>query len=336
MYEHRPAPGLSAEPHRAGHPDGQITRSEAFASSRVSGRSTAPSAARAADGRGDPAGARPHRPHDRPRGPQIYRQSHDSQQAWDRGQNWGRTDGRATAGTTYAGATTMAAGISGNGGGQSRSQLAATGGGDHGNHYGWTSGQHNGWDGNRPPGSERRDAWNDDRIANRRARHLADERRADNRMAARTASTAAGTSARSDGRVSPYDARPRRPDAERPEPSGICDGRQQRMRTGSPTAGPRGHAVDATMAAGGCRQASRHAARRRANSSLSRTGAAAARLRAGERARTDGAGDGPSTPTRHVGDRTRRRRARAAYAQPSLDLHGLRVMGRAVYVGASS
>ena len=25
---------------------------------------------------------------------EIYRQSHDSQQAWDRGQNWGRTDGR--------------------------------------------------------------------------------------------------------------------------------------------------------------------------------------------------------------------------------------------------
>ena len=24
----------------------------------------------------------------------IYRQSHDRQQAWDRGQNWGRTDGR--------------------------------------------------------------------------------------------------------------------------------------------------------------------------------------------------------------------------------------------------
>ena len=91
-------------------------------------------------------------------GQQIYRQSHDSQQAWDRGQNWGRTDGRRD------GWNDRYAWGGHNNGGWDRGR--GYGGDDRGNHYGWNQGQHNGWDGNRPPGIERRDAWNDRRIAN--------------------------------------------------------------------------------------------------------------------------------------------------------------------------
>lgn len=81
-------------------------------------------------------------------GQQIYRQSHDSQQSWDRGQNWGRTDGRRDGwNDRYAGRDGW-----------------GSHGSDHGQHTGWTRGEHNGWDGNRPPGIERRDARQDQRI----------------------------------------------------------------------------------------------------------------------------------------------------------------------------
>ena len=66
---HRPAPGLPAEPHRAGHPERPDHPQ----------RGLSPRAGRAGDRprpgprprrrRGDPAGAQPHRPHDRPSGP---------------------------------------------------------------------------------------------------------------------------------------------------------------------------------------------------------------------------------------------------------------------------
>ncbi len=111
-------------------------------------------------------------------GQQIYRQSHDSQQAWDRGQNWGRTDGRRD------GWSDRYAGGCDNGGWDPRQRrlgIAASnynyGGGDRGNHYGWTNGQHNGWDGNRPPGVERRDACERPSHRQRHARRFADARR---------------------------------------------------------------------------------------------------------------------------------------------------------------
>jgi uncharacterized membrane protein YebE (DUF533 family) len=138
-------------------------------------------------------------------GQQIYRQSHDSQQAWDRGQNWGRTDGRRDGwNDRYASGHNNGGWDRGNGGGD-RGHNYNYSGGDRGNHYGWTNGQHNGWDGNRPPGVERRDAWNDHRIANgtrdgsltrgetNRLDH--NQNRIDRYQA----------NARSDGRVSPYE-----------------------------------------------------------------------------------------------------------------------------------
>lgn len=131
-------------------------------------------------------------------GQQIYRQSHDRQQAWDRGQDWGRTDGRRDGwNDRHAGGR--------NNGGWDRGHNYNYGGGDRGNHYGWDRGNHNGWDGNRPPGVERRDARNDRRIDNgtrdgsltrgetNRLDH--NQNRIDRYQA----------NARSDGRVSPYE-----------------------------------------------------------------------------------------------------------------------------------
>jgi hypothetical protein len=77
----------------------------------------------------------------------IYRQSHDSQQSWDRGQSWGHTDGRQDGWRDRDGRQ--------NGWGQ-----------NNGQHDGWARGEHNGWDGNRPSGIERRDARQDQRINN--------------------------------------------------------------------------------------------------------------------------------------------------------------------------
>ena len=70
-------------------------------------------------------------------GQQIYRQSHDSQQAWDRGQNWGRTDGRRDGwNDRYAGGRNNGGWDRGNGG-SDRGHNYSYGGGDRGNHYGW-------------------------------------------------------------------------------------------------------------------------------------------------------------------------------------------------------
>jgi hypothetical protein len=105
-------------------------------------------------------------------GQQIYRQSHDSQQAWDRGQNWGRTDGRYDGwrDRNYAGRDGGRDGWGNHGGGDrgwdNRGDQGRNYGWNQGQHNGWNQGQHNGWDGNRPPGIERRDASNDHRIAN--------------------------------------------------------------------------------------------------------------------------------------------------------------------------
>ena len=86
-------------------------------------------------------------------GREIYRQSHDRQQAWDRGQSWGHTDGRYD-------------GWRDNGGRQDGWGRGGDRDGDRGQHNGWARGEHNGWDGNRPPGIERRDARQDQRIQN--------------------------------------------------------------------------------------------------------------------------------------------------------------------------
>src|SRR5436190_7674593 len=74
--------------------DGQITRSEA--AKLEQGERDIDRAQRRAEADGHVTAqerARIDRMTDR-EGRQIYRQSHDSQQAWDRGQQWGRTDGR--------------------------------------------------------------------------------------------------------------------------------------------------------------------------------------------------------------------------------------------------
>src|SRR4029450_13745384 len=73
---------------------GQITRSEAYrleqgerAIDRAQGRARADGVVTSQER------ARIDRMVDR-EGREIYRQSHDSQQSWDRGQSWGRTDRR--------------------------------------------------------------------------------------------------------------------------------------------------------------------------------------------------------------------------------------------------
>jgi uncharacterized membrane protein YebE (DUF533 family) len=140
-------------------------------------------------------------------GQQVYRQSHDSQQAWDRGQDWGRTDGRRDGwNDRYAGGRNNGGWERGNGGwDRGHNYNYSYGGGDRGNHYGWDRGNHNGWDGNRPPGVERRDARNDRRIDNgtrdgsltrsEAGRLDHNQNRIDRYQA----------NARSDGRVSPYE-----------------------------------------------------------------------------------------------------------------------------------
>lgn len=141
---------------------------------------------------------------------QIHRQGHDRQQAWDRGHDWGRTDGRRDGwNDRYAWGRNNGGRDRGNGGwdrGRGGWDRAHNyGGGDRGNHYGWDRGNHNGWDGNRPPGVERRDAWNDRRIDNGR-RDGSLTRGETNRLDRgqnRIDRHQAG--ARSDGRVSPYE-----------------------------------------------------------------------------------------------------------------------------------
>lgn len=146
-------------------------------------------------------------------GQQIYRQSHDNQQAWDRGQNWGRTDGRYDGWRdryNYAGRDGGRDGWGNRGwgdrnwgdrGGNNWSDR----GGDPNRHYGWTNGQHNGWDGNRPPGVERRDAWNDRRIDNG-VRDGSLTRGEANRLdRSQNRIDRYEVNARSNGRVSPYE-----------------------------------------------------------------------------------------------------------------------------------
>ena len=76
-------------------------------------------------------------------GRNIHRETHDGQRADGRG--WGGHDGW------------------GRNEGWNRDHD-----GDRGRHEGWTRGEHNGWDGNRPPGIERRDAREDRRFGDRR------------------------------------------------------------------------------------------------------------------------------------------------------------------------
>jgi len=137
--------------------DGQITRSEA---SRLEQGERAIDRAQArarADGVvTQQERARLDRMVDR-EGRQIYQQSHDRQQAWDRGQNWGRTDGRYDGWRDNGGRH--------DGWGQNHGSDRDRDG-DRGQHNGWARGEHNGWDGNRPPGIERRDARDDRRIQN--------------------------------------------------------------------------------------------------------------------------------------------------------------------------
>jgi hypothetical protein len=146
---------------------------------------------------------------------QIYRQSHDRQQAWDRGQNWGRTDGRYDGWRdryNHAGRDGW-----GNHGWGDRNWGDRNGGnhhwgnhnwsdrGDQRRHYGWNNGHHNGWDGNRPPGVERRDAWNDRRIDNGRRDGSLTRGEANRLDHNQNRIDRYQAHARSDGRMSPYE-----------------------------------------------------------------------------------------------------------------------------------
>ena len=144
-------------------------------------------------------------------GQQIYRQSHDRQQAWDRGQDWGRTDGRRDGwNDRYArGGHNNGGWDRGNGGGDRGHGGWDRGhnysGGDRGNHYGWERGNHNGWDGNRPPGVERRDASNDRRIDNGRRDGSLTRGEANRLDHGQNRVDRYQAGARSDGRVTPYE-----------------------------------------------------------------------------------------------------------------------------------
>lgn len=136
-------------------------------------------------------------------GQQIYRQGHDNQQSWDRGQNWGRTDGRRDGWSDrgYAGRDGGRDGWGNHGWGDRGDQ----GRGDQGRNYGWNQGQHNGWDGNRPSGGERRDAWNDRRIDNG-TRDGSLTRGETNRLdRGQNRVDRYQANARADGRVTPYE-----------------------------------------------------------------------------------------------------------------------------------
>src|SRR5215475_8198456 len=144
---------------------GQITRSEAYRLEQGERAIDRAQARARADGVVTPQErARIDRMTDR-ESRDIYRQSHDSQQAWDRGQQWGHTDGRYDGwhdrdGRRYAsghdgwGRDGDRDGWRRDGWGQNRGWDRD---GDRGNHYGWNRGEHNGWDGNRPPGADGRD-----------------------------------------------------------------------------------------------------------------------------------------------------------------------------------
>jgi hypothetical protein len=174
--------------------NGQVTRSEAYRLEQGERAIDRAQARARADGVVTPQErARIDRLADR-EGREIYRQSHDSQQSWDRGQNWGRTDGRYDGWRDNGGRHD---GWGRNAGGDRD--------GDRGNHYGWNRGQHNGWDGNRPNGIERRDARDEQRIRDGvrdgsltrgEARGLQNGQNRIDRYEAR---------ARSDGNVSPYE-----------------------------------------------------------------------------------------------------------------------------------
>lgn len=146
-------------------------------------------------------------------GRQVYRQGHDNQQAWDRGQDWGRTDGRRDGwNDRYAGGRDGGRDGWGNRGWGDRNWGDRNGGNhnwsdrsDQRRHYGWNNGQHNGWDGNRPPGVERRDSWNERRIDNG-ARDGSLTRGEANRLdRGQNRVDRYQANARSDGRVSPYE-----------------------------------------------------------------------------------------------------------------------------------
>ena len=124
--------------------DGQITRSEA-ARLEQGERGIDRAQRRAeADGHVTSAGARPHRPHDRSQGRQISRQANDRQQAWDRGQDWGRTDGRAHNGWNDRDGWGNRGGDNRGGWGQ-RDADRRDWGRDH-NNGGWNQGRdNNGW-----------------------------------------------------------------------------------------------------------------------------------------------------------------------------------------------
>ncbi len=154
-------------------------------------------------------------------GQQIYRQGHDNQQAWDRGQNWGRTDGRYDGWrdrNSYAGRDGGRDGWGnqgwGNHGWGDRSGGDRNWGGRNwsdrnGGNNNWSDrgdpNRHNGWDGNRSPGVERRDAWNDRRIDNG-TRDGSLTRGETNRLdRGQNRIDRYESNARSDGRVSPYE-----------------------------------------------------------------------------------------------------------------------------------
>ncbi len=125
-------------------------------------------------------------------GREIYRQGNDNQQSWDRGQRWGSADGRRDGWNDRDGRH-YGWGQNGNGGW------------DRGQHQGWNRGEHNGWGGNRPPGVERRDAWNGHRVHNGTRDGSLTNGEANRLQRGQYGVDRFQAHARSDGRVTPYE-----------------------------------------------------------------------------------------------------------------------------------
>jgi hypothetical protein len=143
--------------------DGQITRSEAYRLEQGERAIDRAQARARADGVVTPQErARIDRMTDR-ESREIYRDSHNDRQAWDRGQSWGHTDGRNDGWHDRDGRSASSHdgwGRDGDRDGRRDGWGQNRGGdrdGDRGNHYGWNRGEHNGWDNNHPSGPDHRD-----------------------------------------------------------------------------------------------------------------------------------------------------------------------------------
>jgi hypothetical protein len=157
----------------------------------------------------------------------IYRQSHDNQQSWDRGQQWGRSDGRNDGWRDrYAGRDGWGNRNGGNNWGGNNNW--GDRGGDPGRNYGWN--------GNR--GIEGRDARQDQRIDNGIRDGSLNRGEANRLERGQDRINQYEARARSDGNVSPYE-RGRINQMQNNESRRIYDDRHnERTASNTPSSGP--------------------------------------------------------------------------------------------------